>query len=231
MRRIIAITAAVVLGFVGAASAGPMANTKHDLSSGSTASIHSSGGSATDQLCIFCHTPHNGDPAAGRPLWNHTLTTQDLTWTPATTVRGTTLPTSYAGGTLGGSQACMSCHDGTVAIGQVIYSYAAGGGTTFTLTTPSKVTGGKLNSNSSALMDPAAMETNHPVGVPQPGVVTGFTAFKAPAAGQAVQYDADGNVQCGSCHNPHLTGTVNNPAPFLKKTNAGSAICVTCHDL
>lgn len=230
MRKIIVLAAAVVLSYAGIALAGPMANTAHDMSSGSTADVKSSGAGSTDQLCIFCHTPHNGSPAAGRPLWNHALTTQALTWTPTTTVRGTTLPTDITSAALNGSRACMSCHDGTVAVGQVLYTFTAPTGTTFPMTSTAGVlTAGKLDADSTALFSPTTMETNHPVGVQEPAAVTGYTTFIAPT--DAVDYDANGYVQCGSCHNPHLTGTVANPAPFLKKSNAGSAICISCHNL
>ena len=147
------------------------------------------------------------------------MTTQNLTWAPTTTVRGTTLPTSITSAALAGSRACMSCHDGTVALGDLF------NGTGGTVTGPN-VTGGKLTGGNSFL-NPAAMQANHPLGVQKPAAVPGFTGFKTVAPGTAVNYDSAGYVQCDSCHNPHD----NTYAPFLKINPAGGAICLTCHDV
>jgi predicted CXXCH cytochrome family protein len=211
------ITAAILLLLTPAAgSAAPMAGTLHDLSSTSSGPNKSD---SQTQLCVFCHVPHNAAPAVSRPLWSHTMTNQNLTWAPTTTVRGTTLPTSINGAQLAASRACMSCHDGTVALGDLLNG--SGG----TVTGPN-VTAGKLTAGPNFL-NPAAMESNHPLGVSQPSNVPGFTGFKVVPANNAVNYDASGYVQCGSCHNPHD----NTHQPFLKIDNTGSAICVTCHDL
>jgi predicted CXXCH cytochrome family protein len=104
------------------------------------------------------------------------------------------------------------------------------GAKTFAVT-GTNVTSGKLVIGSRAFIDPTAMSSNHPVGVVRPADATGYTSFKATPTGDAngVDYDASGNVQCQSCHNPHLYSTIE--APFLRKTTAGSALCLTCHDL
>jgi predicted CXXCH cytochrome family protein len=222
-RRRVAATAigwavtALVATTPGSVIAAPMAGGLHDLSSTSTGANKSD---TQDQLCAFCHVPHNSQPAVSRPLWSHTMTTQNLTWAPVATVRGTTLPTSITGAALAGSRACMSCHDGTVALGDLLNG--SGG-----LVSGANVDAmGKLTTGPNFL-NPLAMESNHPLGVTQPAPIAGFTGFKTPAENSAVNYDASGYVQCGSCHNPHD----NTFAPFLKVENTGSAICVTCHDL
>jgi len=89
-----------------------------------------------------------------------------------------------------------------------------------------KDTAGKLSAGKS-LLNPANMQMNHPLGVPQPPVVAGFTTFKTVAPGSAVNYDANGNVQCDSCHNPHDNAF----GKFLKVNPAGGAICLTCHNV
>ncbi|MBI5505239.1 MAG: cytochrome c3 family protein [Deltaproteobacteria bacterium] len=198
------------------ASAGTIANTKHDLSATSTAAIKS--GSQTD-TCVFCHVSHNSAPGVARPLWSHTLTNQNLTWAPTTTVRGTVLPTSITSAALTGSRACMSCHDGTVALGDLL------NGTGGTVTGPN-VTAGKLSGGVN-LINPAAMQSNHPIGVAKPAAATGFTSFKTVPSSSPVNYDSAGYVQCGSCHNPHD----NTFAPFLKIDPASGAICTSCHDI
>jgi len=211
------LLSAVVLAAIipTAVLAGTIANTPHDLSSTSTGPNKSS----TADTCAFCHVAHNGSPGAFRPLWSHTMTGQNLSWAPATTVRGTTLPTSITSTQLQGSRGCMSCHDGTVALGDLL------NGSGSTATGPN-VTAGKLSAGKS-LLNPANMQMNHPLGVPQPPVVAGFTTFKTVAPGSAVNYDANGNVQCDSCHNPHDNAF----GKFLKVNPAGGAICLTCHNV
>ncbi len=216
MRRQLVLAAALVVAVGSSAFGASMSGGMHDLSSTSSGPNKSN---SQTQLCAFCHVPHNSLPAVSRPLWSHTMTAQNLTWAPATTVRGTTLPTSITGTALAGSRACMSCHDGTVALGDLLNG--SGG----TVSGPN-VTAGKLSGGPNFL-NPAAMESNHPLGVTQPANVAGFTGFKTVPASSAVNYDASGYVQCGSCHNPHDDTNV----PFLKINNTGSAICVTCHDL
>jgi predicted CXXCH cytochrome family protein len=195
---------------------GTIANTKHDLSSTSTAAIKST---TQGDTCVFCHVSHNSQPAVSRPLWSHNMTIQNLTWSAAT-VRGTALPTSMTSTQLAGSRACMSCHDGTIALGDLLNKPLDA-----TVTGPN-ATAGKLTAGVNYL-NPGAMQSNHPLGVPQPPAVTGFTSFKTPLAGSAVNYDANGNVQCDSCHNPHD----NTYGTFLKINPAGGAICLTCHNV
>ncbi len=87
---------------------GLIAGSPHDLSGLTT---------ATDEVCVFCHTPHQAQSqsAIEAPLWNKgipnaaTFTTYD-----STTIDGTIL-------TLGSvSIACLSCHDGSQAMDVVI---------------------------------------------------------------------------------------------------------------
>jgi len=216
MRRAVSIGVAMALMAPMVARGGTIANTKHDLSSTSTAAIKSTSQSDT---CVFCHVSHNSQPGVARPLWSHTMTNQNLTWAPATTVRGTVLPSSISSAALANSRACMSCHDGTVALGDLL---TGNGGTV----SGTNVTAGKLSGGVN-LLSPSAMQSNHPIGVPKPSAATGFTAFKVVPSSSAVNYDSSGNVQCGSCHNPHD----NTYPPFLKINNAGGAICLTCHDV
>ena len=216
MRSGTIFVAALVLTGSTMALGGTIANTKHDLSSTSTAAIKST---TQGDTCVFCHIAHNGQPAAFRPLWSHTMTTTNLTWAPTTTVRGTTLPTSIISTQLAGSRACMSCHDGTVALGDLFKGVD-------TTVAGTNVLTGKLNAGVN-LLNPATMQTNHPLGVPKPAAVTGFTAFKTVASTSAVNYDSQGLVQCDSCHNPHD----NTFGTFLKINPAGGAICLTCHDV
>ena len=109
--------ALMMLGLAPAGAwAGPgdgIAGTAHDFSGKSTSS------GSTTGLCTFCHTPHKA--LQTQLLWNHTLSTNTFSWDAATTTAGTTFP-SFRGDTYKGPTAkCLSCHDGSVAIGDIAW--------------------------------------------------------------------------------------------------------------
>src|SRR5262249_14435810 len=84
-------------------------NSPHDFSATSNADKKAA---SANQLCFFCHTPHRAEGKT--PLWNRPLK-------PDTTPRPYSSPTlSRPAGvpqTTDSSKLCLSCHDGTVALG------------------------------------------------------------------------------------------------------------------
>ena len=100
--------AAALLLFSSAVNA-QVAGSAHDLST--------EPGSQTNEVCVYCHTPHGADTSAVVPLWNKTL--------PSSTYqRYSDLNTSTLDGTEAAvgsvSLACLSCHDGSQAMDNVI---------------------------------------------------------------------------------------------------------------
>src|SRR5208283_5601764 len=86
--------------------------TKHNLSITSPGVIKA----ATEgSVCLFCHTPHA--PQASVQLWNHQLSnaTYELYSSDYLTSLGYQTPNQPNQR----SKFCLSCHDGTVAIGAV----------------------------------------------------------------------------------------------------------------
>jgi predicted CXXCH cytochrome family protein len=176
---------------------------KHNLSVSGSGSVRSTG---TTEICIFCHAPHNASPA--EPLWNQMQS--GVTYTPYSS---TTMAAS-PGAPTGSSKLCLSCHDGTVAIGATLSRGQ------FTMSGVDAA--GRMTGN-------AALGTNlsddHPISfVP----VTG-PQIVAPPPGDAVKLDAHGDLQCRSCHDPHRMDNDPVGGKFLVKTNSSSALCVTCH--
>ena len=107
---------ALLLGTSGIAPAAIVSNiqaTKHNLSSSGPGPVKAI---SETQVCVFCHTPHGGDQTAGAPLWNRA--TSSATYTPylSSTMDVLTSPGSPGAS----SKVCLSCHDGTMAIGVVI---------------------------------------------------------------------------------------------------------------
>lgn len=72
------------------------------------------------EVCVYCHTPH-GAQNSSAPLWNRTLPTTG-NYTPYSS---TTMDTSV-GQPDGVSLACLSCHDGTIAIDSIINAPGSG---------------------------------------------------------------------------------------------------------
>ena len=102
-------------------------NTRHNLmtpwSVMSTVNVFNKYG----EVCVYCHTPH-GAQNSNAPLWNRALpATGNYTPYSSTTidVNGGSIPQPD-----GVSLACLSCHDGTIAVDSIIN--APGSGTNLT---------------------------------------------------------------------------------------------------
>ena len=89
-----------------------IANTVHNLSvtgSGNVTAVSES------QICVFCHTPHHAEEIPNAPLWNRKASI--ATYTPYTS--NSIDATDIAATPGGSSKLCLSCHDGTIALGSV----------------------------------------------------------------------------------------------------------------
>ncbi|MEK6657418.1 MAG: hypothetical protein AABY39_05630 [Nitrospirota bacterium] len=75
---------------------------------------------ATTEVCVFCHTPHGG--TTDGPLWNRGLATAG-SYTPYTST-SMDATTGQPGGI---SLACLSCHDGTIALDALRNASGSGG--------------------------------------------------------------------------------------------------------
>ena len=220
---------AVVLA-LGTLPAFPQANvidTKHNLSSTAGANQILDKSTNEDQICVFCHTPHQAAPAA--PLWNHTQTTTASYGVYASPTLDASDITDIGGGT-DISNLCMSCHDGTVGVNSLGNPANDTGGN------PTMGSGNELDINGKIL--PARptnlgsdLTNDHPVNftynaalaTADGGLQTPVSASYVDAAQKVPLFAA--KVQCASCHDPHD----NTNSPFLVKSNTGSGLCLTCH--
>ncbi|MFQ5723019.1 MAG: cytochrome c3 family protein [Terriglobia bacterium] len=166
--------------------------------------------SAEQDACIFCHTPHSSLVDIF-PLWNHELSTQVYnTYVSSTYDAGPATPSQ------GVSKLCLSCHDGTVALGQTVSEgLIATSGTM----TPDAVLGIDLTND-------------HPLGVqPVDDGQLVLTLFQNPAASGDAAVQLPGNrIECTSCHDPHSQAGDPAVQNFLVRSNSGGAICLACHD-
>lgn len=91
--------------------------TKHNLSATGPDKL-----TTAQEVCVFCHTPHNGLTAPGdAPIWNHQYSVA-----PYTLIGGTVYTTPTTVNDLTGSLACLSCHDGTTSIAAINYTTYGG---------------------------------------------------------------------------------------------------------
>ncbi len=76
----------------------------------------------TSEICVFCHTPHHSNTAAGSgPIWNRSNSTAATYTSYGTTLGGSS--TGVGGTTL----ACLSCHDGVTTFDNLVNLPGKGG--------------------------------------------------------------------------------------------------------
>lgn len=223
----------LMLMVAGSAFGATIVDSKHDLSSSSAATNKSS---TVDEICVFCHTPHGGGGSDFAPLWNRT------------TALKATIVSAYSSTTLNATDSnpanilksdallCMSCHDGATLTDNLTnppnYPTAVNPSTGLSNTLGTWTNIGNLN-GAAAAAGQAEMADDHPVGINYEAVdasvddeikdtisLSKVKLFKNKGATGA------NFVWCSSCHDVH-NNTYN---AFLVTSNAGSAICLACHD-
>jgi len=141
MKRNQKILVTAVLGAVSAlvlntATAASIADSPHNLGSGTPLTKTPSGATTanhsgnTAEVCVFCHTPHGGDNTAAVPIWNRKLGIGGVSGAIAYkrySILGTTTFDALEAPIGSVSIACLSCHDGTQAIDNVINMPGSGG--------------------------------------------------------------------------------------------------------
>lgn len=182
-------------------------NSRHDFSVRSSATIRAT---TEDKSCTFCHAPHDSTPSV--PLWNHAATTAAPQVYSSTTLRSAVTQATAADS----SKLCLSCHDGTIALGDTVNNgiIAFIQGANY-----------KLPASSAAnLNNTVGFADDHPFAF----VPTTSTEIVNPPLGNPVKLYG-GRIQCVSCHDPHVQSKDVTSGKFLVGSNARSAICLSCH--
>lgn len=215
---VLAVMALVSLVAAGAAMAG-IANSKHNLSNSATPAGRNYVATNTDEICVFCHTPH-GAAAGWKPIWNRTVDN-----TTAFTTYGTTLAGTVTGTPSERTRLCFSCHDGVTALNALNNPPNAAGGA---------VTMAGNNTISGNAVVSFDLSDDHPIGIVYNNGTASLRTLTA-AAGAVVKITALNTptgttgtsvVECSSCHEPHSE----NPAFLpLAGGNTASQLCLTCH--
>lgn len=99
-------------------------NTRHNMTQGAMAVSMDPYRNNYAEVCVYCHTPHGANDTVAIPLWNRVPKT--TTYTTYNEL-GTSTLTQTVRQPGPSSIACLSCHDGQVAIDSVINMPGSGG--------------------------------------------------------------------------------------------------------
>lgn len=215
--------------------------TKHNLSK---SAVDGSKGQDTNEICIFCHAPRlqiSVGSSKVAPLWYPSL----IRFEPFQIydhIGRADMDDSVPVGSQ--SFACLSCHDGSQALSITKLTFDHPYGVPYrgrfaaeTIPSPAKKT---LRSHepfkaaqSQLFLDfrPAAsgvvdnrkvwwVPTGPPSGIRGKDDIPLYARSGDPS-GEAVPY-----IECTSCHDPHTEH-----AAFLRISNEGSRLCLSCHDM
>ncbi len=195
-----------LLGSSTASMAG-LRDTAHNLSAGGAGAFTQTQVTA---LCVFCHTPHNANPAGA--LWNRDI--------PGYTYELYDSPTSKLAELgrrqqpTGSSRLCLSCHDGTVALGNLRVPPTSGAITTL----------GPLTGKASLGLD---LSDDHPVSFvyDRELALRQGSLVDPNALPHDVPLDREDQLQCTTCHDPH-----DDPyRKFLRMDDTAGTLCLSCH--
>ena len=193
---VVLLTAGVLIGQDAVAQ---IAGTKHNLGTGRVTGVTmdptrtnefgatAGGVGGTNEICVFCHTPHGSDTSAAVPLWNRSLPT-GTTYTTynslgTTSLDGATAPVGSV------SLACLSCHDGGQAMNIVINQPGSGGYNSGGAAMAGSWSGTRQNSGviSGIANLGTDLRNDHPIGIQYAG---GPKSGTPPTAGGNTAYDS-----------------------------------------
>lgn len=215
MKHLFAIAAAIVIAAAtasGAIAAG-IIGTKHDITAIPTQVGATPG---TSSVCIYCHTPHSTSyPEA---LWNKPAISGYYQPYASDTIDGTI--SASMGST---TKLCLSCHDGSLAVYVIVTPPTDGNGYVTGLSSAPE--GWNLDAagimTGSPVMD-HDFRNEHPVSITYD--IRDRHLINPPPS----QYPLySGLLECSTCHNVHD----NTYPPFLRTSNDGSRMCMSCHNL
>ena len=244
---------AIGLAVIAQPAAAQIAGSLHNLSTGSDLAGN------TTQICVFCHTPHGSNTGVDAPLWNKGLPVSTYTPYNSATMDVVLTSASITGVSLAclschdGAQAVDNMINRP---GSGLYTATTGtrlgvGLTNDSLTAQGFAVDTTPNLGTNLLND-------HPIGMNFCSAATAAAALAGTcgdadfndftegstvgrmfvsAPGNATfdkvtdlpLYGVSGNnaqVVCATCHDPHNTAN----GTFLRISNVGSGLCLTCHN-
>lgn len=203
----------ITAGLCLAGGSGSVFDSKHNLSSSGKGQIKAT---TESRVCIFCHSSHNASKEG--PLWNHQTTTPGkfVTYNRATMTGKPDQPN-------GATKLCLSCHDGTIAVGAL-------------RSEPEPVVMKNVGSKGEIPVSRKSrigtdLSGTHPVSIKyQQGSALSTDHLRWPPVDPEgiVGVDANGYVQCTACHDPH-NDSKSERYPFWNKATFDE-VCNVCHE-
>ncbi len=226
---LVALSALMTVRPVDAAKISDVRNTKHNLSATSFGSgvtdTRTVKATSETQICVFCHTPHGAETIQQAPLWNRKLSTA-TTYVPYTSSSIDANATEMANAPGGTSKLCLSCHDGTMALGNV---NVLNGKANQTIPMTGTATGGLMPPGSGATTGftrnlGVNLTNDHPISFTyDSALATADGELRTPpttstllnrivgtrvVGGVKPKLPLEaGQMQCATCHDPHLRET------------------------
>ena len=179
----------------------------HDLSVAGPGRVHAL---YEEEVCIFCHAPHNN--TGQQPLWNRCdPPTNYRIYSSSTTDARIDQPS-------GPSKMCLSCHDGSLALG-LVASRPPGDPIEMSFRT---LPPGKSNLTHD-------LSDDHPIGFRYDrALVARDRQLRVPdVVTPLLPLGKHSEMHCTTCHDPHNNELGN----FLRMPELRSTMCVACHDL
>lgn len=179
-------------------------DTKHNLSVTGLGTVKSI---TESEICLFCHTAHNTNPSG--PLWNRNDPGSSYTLYGSSTMKA--LP----GQPSGSSILCLSCHDGTIALGNVLSR-----GSIISFANTVNMPPGPSNLSTD-------LRNDHPFSFTyDAALATANGQLKTPGSLPSQINLENNKLQCTSCHDPHK----NIYTDFLVASTQNSNLCNACHE-
>ena len=219
----LAALAALTLGTTLWAQQGDVASTLHNLSVSGPGPVKAE---SETEICKFCHVPHN--PVAAVPLWSHALSqvaSYDVPVLSRMRPRAQTAPQPD-----GASRLCLSCHDGTVALGDL-----GRPGGDIAMTGAQRLERGRRGHIGTDLSG------SHPVSFvlrddgpegddARPDM--GLRPLESILSEGVVRLDAQRKMQCTTCHDPHADRYYEpGRVPHFWVRPGVNEVCLACHEL
>lgn len=221
----------------------------HNMSNWSSGAVRGD----TDQVCIFCHTPHAAspdgalwarpDPSGTFSLYGGDLAIKDSAVFGTSGIKAAAVyyTTGESGAPVGhiypngASRLCMSCHDGVTAIGIL------NDGSSIAMSGANVDGDGSLRTGISSIID---LSMTHPISFVYSTTVAAqidaaydsrFGAdnyFRGPGAFDVnvkTPLDSQSRMQCTTCHDPHYANHLGAAVPPFWQSSSYDATCAQCH--
>lgn len=223
MKRAVVLLLAALGPASAAAQQDSVVSTVHNLSVSGPGEVRAVG---ETEVCKFCHVPHSA--IVNEPLWGHALSQVPSYAVPKLRRSGdTVVPAPQPDGA---SRLCLSCHDGTVALGDLGPRRR----------NVSMAGAQRLEKGRRGLIG-TDLSGSHPVSIAVPEADPGSpdgsrdltlkTLAVVLAEGRA-RLDAQNKVQCTTCHDPHLDRHYQpGRVPRFWRRPTVDEVCLACHEL